>query len=157
MNSSRPKAGNLAIYAAAMAIWGAFVAVSGFYAYHGHARRDHEVGMTGGPRDLDDTELVDMSASYLPSSVGATSAESAIGDHTVLVVRVTLGDRVSRRPAREIRSAFCSPALGVEAWVSGRDIRRGDEGCDARSGTRYGTRPAGGPIPAGGLLARPGG
>lgn len=33
--------GNVAIYAAAMVIWGAFVAVSGYRAYHGHAHRDH--------------------------------------------------------------------------------------------------------------------
>jgi hypothetical protein len=33
--------------------------------------------MTGVPGDLDDTELVDMSASYLASGLRAMSAESA--------------------------------------------------------------------------------
>jgi hypothetical protein len=33
--------------------------------------------MTGVPGDLDDTELVDMSAGYLASGLGAMSAESA--------------------------------------------------------------------------------
>jgi hypothetical protein len=37
--------------------------------------------MTGVPGDLDDTELVDMSASYLASGLGAMSAESAIWRH----------------------------------------------------------------------------
>lgn len=37
--------------------------------------------MTGVPGDLDDTELVDMSASYLASGLSAMSAESAFGAH----------------------------------------------------------------------------
>jgi hypothetical protein len=35
--------------------------------------------MTGVPGDLDDTELVDMSASYLASGLSAMSTKSAFG------------------------------------------------------------------------------
>ena len=38
-----------------------------------------------------------------------------------------------RTPSR--RYAFCGPRLGVEAWAFRWNIRGGDEGCDARSGT----------------------
>jgi hypothetical protein len=37
--------------------------------------------------------------------------------------------RGERAPSRPI--AFCSPALRVEVGVSRRNVRGGDEGCDA--------------------------
>jgi len=94
--------------------------------------------MTGVPGDLDDTELVDMSASYLASGLSAMSAESALcgvfsgsrirrmltfrdifcfADHTDGSCRDLDRDAAARATARVVQAAGCAFASALARYL----------------------------------------